>query len=177
MHFKNAGDVIYLIGEQKDDIGSSEYLHKILEVKISPAPYFNLNEEFAVQDALLQLIENRLINSAHDLSEGGLFVALCESGFFRELGFDVSSTAGYRKDGWYFGEAQGRIIISVDPSRCSDAEGTLNKQQISFKQIGNVTSGDLIIDGETWDAIRDWKHSYDTAIESLMHQRKEKVLE
>jgi phosphoribosylformylglycinamidine synthase len=76
LDFKNAGDLIYLVGESRNDIGSSEYLFGIREIKYSPAPYFDLDEEFNVQKAVSALIAQRLVESAHDVSDGGLFTAL-----------------------------------------------------------------------------------------------------
>ncbi|MBW7952283.1 MAG: phosphoribosylformylglycinamidine synthase subunit PurL, partial [Chitinophagaceae bacterium] len=70
MYFKNAGDKIVLIGEQKNDIASSEYLHKIKGIEFSPAPAFDLEEEFNVQQFIATLIKEKIINSAHDISEG-----------------------------------------------------------------------------------------------------------
>jgi phosphoribosylformylglycinamidine synthase len=72
LDYKNAGDVIVLIGEQQNDIASSEYLHKLKGVEYSPAPHFELDEEFAVQKFVASIIHEKLINSAHDISEGGL---------------------------------------------------------------------------------------------------------
>ncbi|HEX8356049.1 MAG TPA: phosphoribosylformylglycinamidine synthase subunit PurL, partial [Segetibacter sp.] len=72
LDFKQAGDVIYLIGASRNDIGSSEYLHKLHGVEHSPAPYFNLDEEYDLQQSIKQLIKNGLLQSVHDISEGGL---------------------------------------------------------------------------------------------------------
>jgi len=76
LDYKNAGDVIILIGEQQNDIASSEYLHKIRGVEFSPAPHFDLDEEYTVQKFVNTLINEKNINSAHDISEGGL-ILLC----------------------------------------------------------------------------------------------------
>ncbi len=97
MDFKEAGDMIVLIGSSKDDINSSEYLHKIHGVEYSPAPYFDLEEEFALQKTITKLISDKLISSAHDVSEGGLFVTLIESCFNRNLGFDINTDISYQK--------------------------------------------------------------------------------
>jgi phosphoribosylformylglycinamidine synthase len=91
LHFKNEGDSIVLIGQSREDINSSEYLHKIHGVEYSPAPYFDLEEEFAMQQALASIISQKLVSSAHDISEGGLYVSLCESGFWNELGFSIET--------------------------------------------------------------------------------------
>ena len=81
LDFKQTGDVIYMIGTSRNDIGSSEYLHKIKGVEFSPAPYFDLEEEYNLQSVIKQLISEKLLQSAHDISEGGLITALLESGF------------------------------------------------------------------------------------------------
>src|SRR5690606_37761498 len=68
LDFKAAGDLIYLIGKEKECINSSEYLHKICGVEYSPAPYFNLDDEYQVQQCISGLIKKNLIESAHDVS-------------------------------------------------------------------------------------------------------------
>jgi len=168
LDFKAEGDLIYLVGQQRNDIGSSEYLHKICGVEYSPAPHFDLEEEFNVQDSIRKLIHGKLIRSAHDISEGGLFVTLAESGFNNELGFDVSIGNTIRKDAALFGEAQSRVVVTVKESDRAAFEALLNENGTAFSCLGKVTSGATIIDGENWGEIRDWKHKYDTAIENVM---------
>ena len=164
LDFKTAGDVIYLIGESKNDINSSEYLHKICGVEFSPAPYFNLDEEFNLHTTISNLIKNKLIESAHDVSEGGLFVTLAESGFNRDMGFGVDQNKKqFRKDAYWFGEAQGRVIVSVSENKTNEFEKFIGK--ITFEKLGQVTKGYVEIDGESWDNISYWKEKYDTAIE------------
>ena len=92
LDFKQQGDVIYLIGESRNDINSSEYVHKIKGIEYSPAPHFDLEEEFEIQQAVRHLIKKKLLQSAHDISEGGLITTLLESGFPRRLGFDVQQS-------------------------------------------------------------------------------------
>lgn len=72
MNFKTEGDIIFLIGESKNDINSSEYLHKIIGEEYSPCPFFEIDEEYNLQQIISTLIKNKLIQSAHDVSEGGL---------------------------------------------------------------------------------------------------------
>ena len=86
LDFKEEGDLIYVLGRTTGDLNCSEYLHRLCGVTHSPAPHFNIDDEF-FQQKLMELLGRKLIRSAHDISEGGLFVALCESGFDRELGF------------------------------------------------------------------------------------------
>ncbi|HZH94522.1 MAG TPA: phosphoribosylformylglycinamidine synthase subunit PurL [Flavisolibacter sp.] len=163
LHFKEAGDIIYLIGASKNDINSSEYLHKILGVELSPAPHFDLEEEAFLHQKISELIDKGLILSAHDVSEGGLFVTLCESGFNKGLGFSVSSEKGIRKDAHFFGEAQSRVVVTV--SKKSENVFLNLVENIACAKIGLVTSGELEIDGADWGSLRQWKEMYDSAIE------------
>lgn len=167
LDFKQEGDVIYILGAQKDDINSSEYLYHIHGVKKSPAPYFNLDEEYVLQQAVLKLISEGLIRSAHDVSEGGLFVTLCESGFHRALGFDIKSNSNLRKDAFLFGEAQSRVVVSVAADKIKAFEAAL-LTDVPFAQLGTVTAGDLLVDGENWGQITTWQNIYDTAIEKYL---------
>lgn len=164
--FKEAGDLVYLVGEATDDINSSEYLHKIVGQEYSPAPHFELEEEFELQATVLDLIRSGLLQSAHDISEGGMFISLLESAFVQNLGFDIKTTAGIRKDADLYGEGQSRVVVSVKPSDKSAFEAKLEGKK--FRMLGTVTNGEISIDGENWGAVEAWKNQYDTAIEKFL---------
>jgi phosphoribosylformylglycinamidine synthase len=169
LNFKNAGDVIVLLGQSRNDIGSSEYLHKIKGVAFSTAPHFELEEEFNVQQLVATLIQQGNIASAHDVSEGGLIVTLLESAFTNNKGFEVSSTnSDLRKDAYWMGEAQSRVVVSCNNAQLSVIEKLAASLHISFGVLGKVTDADVKVEGENWGSILDWKHKYDTAIESKM---------
>jgi len=162
LDFKNEGDIIYLLGKNIEDFNSSEYLHKICKEEYSPAPYFDLEEEFRLHDTVSSLIKNKMIVSAHDISEGGLFVTLAESAFFNNLGFTVNQQKKeIRKDAYWFGEAQGRVAVSVSPEKINEFEGLLG---IPFEKLGTVTAGEINVDDESWGNISEWKKKYDNAI-------------
>ncbi len=166
LSFVEPGDAIYLIGRSTNCINSSEYLHKLHGVEFSPAPHFDIDEELALQQAVTLLIKNKLIKSAHDLSEGGLFVALTEAGFFNNLGFSIATDASIRPDAYLFGEGQSRVIVTVSAGQESAFESALGTQ--AFTNLGIVTPGELVIDGDNWGTIGFWKEKYDTAIEKLL---------
>lgn len=174
LDFKQAGDAIYLLGTIKDDINSSEYIHKLHNVEFSPVPYFDLEEEYRLQQAVSSLINNKLISSAHDLSEGGLFVTLCESGFNTGLGFEVNTGKEVRADAFWFGEAQSRVAVSVEYGNEAALEEVLKKSGVPFVKLGVVTEGELVIDGQSWGKIDSWKEKYDTAIETYMAYEEQK---
>ncbi|MBL6730586.1 MAG: phosphoribosylformylglycinamidine synthase subunit PurL [Bacteroidia bacterium] len=160
--FKNEGDVIIMLGENKDDINSSQYLVKYHQVENSPCPYFDLDAEAALQDNLLNLIKKGVVKSAHDCSEGGLFIALLESGMSGNLGFSaVKDESISRSDSFWFGEAQSRVVISVDKD---EVERVKSMIKVPHTVLGEVTAGALSIDQSNWGSITDWKIEYDSAL-------------
>lgn len=172
LDFKKAGDRIYLIGIPRADLSSSQYLSKICGVEASPAPHFDLEEEHRLQEIMMQLIQQGTLQSAHDVSEGGLFTTLLESGFHRRLGFDVvRADKDIRKDAFWFGEGGSRVAVSVSEERDDAFLGLCEKLEAITLPLGNVTTDVLRIDGEDWGNITEWKNLYDTAIES--HLKKE----
>ena len=167
--FREEGDQIYLLGQSNNDINCSEYLHKICGVEYSPAPHFDLEEEFAVQQAVLKLISEKLIQSAHDISEGGLFITLLESGFVTGYGFEaVQKNSSLRADAFWFGESQSRVVVSVSPSKQHAFETMLAASGIKSELLGKVKGKDVVINGDNWGAIATWKSPYDEKIGSMM---------
>ncbi|HVV07580.1 MAG TPA: phosphoribosylformylglycinamidine synthase subunit PurL [Puia sp.] len=169
LNFKEEGDVIFLLGKSSDDIGSSEYLHKIKGVEYSPAPHFELEEELLLQETVARLIREKLIRSAHDVSEGGLFITLAESAFPGGLGFDVKAgTTAIRKDAYWFGESQSRVVVSVAADKTVAFKKALGN--LPYEELGVVTDGSFKVDGAKWGNVSDWKEKYDHAIENYMNQ-------
>jgi phosphoribosylformylglycinamidine synthase len=169
LDFKNEGDVIVLLGQQRNDIGSSEYLNKLKGVAYSPAPYFDLEEEFQLQQLVANLITKRAIKSAHDISEGGLIITLLESAFFNHKGFNVSSNnSDLRKDAYWLGEAQSRVVVSCTAGQLADIENMAKTFGIQTSTVGTVTNGEVLVDNENWGSITNWKNEYDTAIEKKL---------
>src|SRR5690606_36753456 len=168
MYFKNDGDIIYVLGMHREDFNCSEYLHKICGVTHSPAPHFDMEEEFKLQETLLQLIRNKQVLSAHDVSEGGLFTTLIESAMNNNLGFEINTDKDIRKDAFLFGEAQSRVVVTVSADKAAAFEAALNGHPCS--KLGTVKgNGHVTIDAADWGHIKDWKDAYDTAIEKLLN--------
>jgi phosphoribosylformylglycinamidine synthase II len=171
LDFKEEGDFIFLIGKSNGDINSSEYLHKLHGVEFSPAPHFDIEEEFQLQQKVSELIKKKLIESAHDVSEGGLFVTLAESAFPNNLGFDVvASDFNIRKDAYWFGESQSRVVVSVQPEKINEFKKALGDHP--YDELGIVTDGSVEVDGMNWDNIFYWKEKYDNAIGDLLSAEK-----
>jgi len=164
LDFKKEGDKIYLIGQSRNDISCSEYLYAWHKVKLSPPPYFNLDEEYEIHRAILDLINNKLINSAHDISEGGLFLTLFESGMYRNLGFEITSGNDIRPDAFLFGEAQGRVVVSVSPDKEEEFVELMALSSVEFSILGEVKGNEMIIDENSFGLITDAVKLYESVI-------------
>lgn len=168
LDFKNQNDHIFLLGKQVDDINSSQYLAKLNKVEHSMAPHFNLDEEALLHDTLLKVIDKKLINHCHDISEGGLFISLIESAMVSNLGFDISTDDDLRLDAALFGEAQGRAVVSVSSDKLEAFKAAIGN--LPYAEIGNTTSGTVKVNSQDLGSIADFAHIYDTAIESALKE-------
>jgi len=167
--FQRAGDLIYLVGQAENDINSSEYLYSYCGVKLSPAPAFDLDTEFQLQQSIKHLIKEKLVQSAHDVADGGLYIALLESAMPHHLGFAVKTDAAFRKDAYLFGESQSRVVVSVSLAKQAAFESALTSAQVPFTALGQVTAGTCTIDDEDFKSITEIKPLYDTSLEKIMN--------
>jgi len=170
LDFKNNGDVIYLLGNQREDINSSEYLREVHGVHSSPPPHFNEVEEMALQAAVIEIIEGGLINSAHDTADGGLFQTLLESSFTHDLGFDISLTDGIRMDAALFGEAQSRIVLSLNSDKSSSIEEICQRHSVPCKRIGSVRKDHMSINNINFGTLSEYKKTFNSRLKELIEQ-------
>ncbi len=169
INFKKEGDFIYVLGHQKNNIAASEYTASYCKIKNTPAPYFNLDEEFEVQNTIQKIIRAKLIQSANDISDGGLFLNLLESGIANGLGVHINSSKDIRIDAFLFGEAQGRIVVSVDPKDHVALEKALLETKTPFAQIGMVKGNSFFIDGTNYGSLSEFTNLYQTSLESKLN--------
>jgi phosphoribosylformylglycinamidine synthase len=170
LNFKNTGDSIFMIGAAVNDIASSEYLYSFHKIRKSPAPYFDLDTEYKIQQVVRHLVKNKLVESAHDVSDGGLFITLVESCLPSGLGFSIETDFDCRADAFLFGEAQSRVVVSVKEDKLDMFVDYLASADIEFSNLGSVTEGSLIIDDESFGHISDAKALYENALDNLMKQ-------
>jgi phosphoribosylformylglycinamidine synthase len=162
--FKQPGDLIYLIGESQNDISSSQYLASYHKIKASPAPYFDLDKEYDMQQLVKELIKSKVIQSAHDVADGGLYIALLEAAMPLGLGFDIATDAEIRKDAFLFGEAQGRVVVSVAPEEQDRFTEMMATSEVEYTMLGTVSNGFLNVDEELYGHITDIKLVYDNVL-------------
>lgn len=168
LDFKEEGDWIYLIGESVNDIASSEYLYSYHQIKASPAPHFDLEKEYEVHQVLKSVIREKLVASAHDVSDGGLYIALAESAMAGGFGFAIDTDSEIRKDAFLFGEAQGRIVVSVKPEQREAFVETLAASEIEFSLLGVVTKNGFVVDGQLYDTSSQAQQVYDNVFHNIL---------
>jgi phosphoribosylformylglycinamidine synthase subunit PurL len=146
--FKNAGDVIILVGEIGDEMGATHFLKVCHGRKEGLPPRLDIVRELAVQDWVRELIRAGLVKSAHDCSEGGLAAALAESCFNPQglLGAEIDlPVAGISTVQALFNESQSRIVISCAPDDVEKARSILRSKSIPHSLLGQVTNKTLRI--------------------------------
>jgi len=149
--FKNEGDVIVLLGENRADLSGSEYLY-IIHSQKKGNPQIDIKKEKDLHQAVLSAIDLYIINSAHDCSEGGLAVTLAESAISNSknmLGADIKldnlKTGDARRDEILFGEVPSRIIVSVSKDNLDILEEIAKQHSVACQVIGNVDKDRFLV--------------------------------
>ena len=162
--FKGKSDLIYMLGKNENDISSSEYLASYHGVRNSSVPNFNLDDEYNIQQTITKLIRDGVIESAHDVADGGLFIALLECSFTNNLGFEIVSSSEVREDAFLFGESPSRVIVSVTETGEDAFLDSLKGNETPFLLLGHVTRSEIRIDEKSFGNIKDYKEIYNTSL-------------
>ena len=155
--FKDADDLVVLLGETKEELGGTEYLKSVHRQVAGDAPQLDLALEKRLQETVLEAIKGGFIKSAHDCAEGGLAVALAECCFAeeeRKVGVVVDNLPvdSIRKDALFFGESQSRVVLSCQEQEVANLEAIARKNQVPFRVIGR-TGGDRLVIGKEIDLV------------------------
>ncbi|MEG6587095.1 MULTISPECIES: phosphoribosylformylglycinamidine synthase subunit PurL [Paenibacillus] len=141
--FKSAGDIVFLLGETKAELGGSEFQAVVHGVVEGRPPQLDLEVEKKLLGTVLEAIQGGLVRSAHDLSEGGLAVALAESCISGGVGAKVDITSELRPDFMLFSESQSRILLSASPEKAEALEKLLAERGVPAARIGVVEGSEL----------------------------------
>ncbi len=147
-YFKDNNDLIYILGEDYEELGGCEYLKAIHKKVTGESPKLDLQREKKLQDAVLSLIKKGLIKSAHDVSEGGIVCALAECCIIndeKQIGAEVNIPVKTREDFSFFSESQSRIIVSVSKENQSTFEKFLNNKKQSYYLIGKTGGENFVV--------------------------------
>ena len=167
--FKKTGDSIFLIGKNKQEIGGSEYLKFIWKMEKGQPPQIDLQEEKQVQEVCIEAIENGLLRSAHDISEGGLAVCITECAFFGKdrIGCTLYLQDQIGSDALLFGESQSRIVVTTKPENKKALIKIAEDRNVPIKEIGTTGGKNItvhhrekkIIDQSVQESFITWKQA------------------
>ena len=170
--FKNEGDLIFLIGENTDELGGSEFLAMFHGLEAGYPPHLDLAKEKTIQKLTLDLIDKGLVRSAQDTSEGGLSIALAECCIKGNIGADIELTENIRASALLFGEGQSRIIISARPEDSDAIIARAQELKVPLSQLGTVGGSALSIKGNQLAvklSVGEMTEAYKGAIPCLMN--------
>src|SRR3989339_281538 len=149
--FKNENDLIYVLGEDYEEIGGSEYLKLIHNLVTGEIPKIDLQTEKDLHKLILHLIDNGLINSAHDISDGGIITAIAESCIINQgkaLGAKVKIPIKTREDFSFFSESQSRVIVSISEENKDKFEEVASKSFTPYLLLGKVEGTSLNVNDQ-----------------------------
>jgi phosphoribosylformylglycinamidine synthase II len=188
MNFASAGRTIVLLraGEAGDitdvesEFGSSEYAKEILHALWGYPPELDLEKEWALQKAVIELIQQGLADSVHDCSDGGLAVALAEKAFAKGVGARVNlASNGLPAEFALFGEDASRIVLSCDPENVSRIQQIAEKHGIAADVLGKTIPErfEISLDGKLFisTAVSELNSAYESALESSLRTDPELV--
>lgn len=172
-YFKNDGDKIALIGNinSSSSIGGSEYLYLQYGMVKGDAPELDLEIEAKLITSLLLLAKSSILNSAHDLSDGGLAVALTESCIINRtspIGCIVNINYNTRKDFVLFNESHSRVIISYNAVNEEKIKNICKENNTGFLNIGIVGGKNIKINNDINIPLEIAKNAYYNSIHKIM---------
>ncbi|MFA5511324.1 MAG: phosphoribosylformylglycinamidine synthase subunit PurL [Candidatus Kapaibacterium sp.] len=166
--FKNSDDAILLIGFENYEVGGSEYLKLYANEITGKAPILNIDNEIRLQRVILQAIKQNLVNSAHDVSEGGLAVCLAEKAIGSGLGCSIKLPD--INVGSLFGESQSRVVVSAGKDKLDEIIKLCKTENVPVSVIGLVeNNGTFSIDGYIELSTDEIRNIYDNAITDIMN--------
>ncbi len=169
--WKDEGDVILLLGASEPDLGGSEYLYAIHKRVAGRPPQVDFDREKAVQNAVRTCIRRGLLRSAHDVSEGGIAVALAECSLTRPSGMlaaTVTLTDDVRPDVLLFGECGARIIVSTTPADAQAVIEIARELGAPAREIGRVGGRMLAVNNLISVAVAELHQRWSSAMPKLM---------
>lgn len=146
--FKSAGDIVVLLGRSREELGGSEYLKAVHGLVKGTPPWIDLRLELAIQNCCLDAIDREILRSAHDVSDGGLAVALaecCISGPEKPFGVRVEMREMIRGDALLFSESQSRFVVSVEEKDLVQLQEMASKRNVPLQVLGSVGGTRFVI--------------------------------
>ena len=166
--FKKEGSIVLLIGKTFGHLYQSAYYEEIYTIKEGPPPDVNLLNEKNNGESILKLINSNLINSAHDVSSGGIIVSLAEMAMSSLIGIKLEKPKKLSNIfEYFFGEDQGRYLIEIDKDNLEKSKKILKENNVHYELIGITQKNNIELSGEMKINIKDlyqinnkWYYNY-----------------
>jgi phosphoribosylformylglycinamidine synthase subunit PurL len=165
-HFKAVGDAIFLIGNTTGHLGASLYLREVEGSTEGTAPQVDLSAELKHGTAVRHLIHSALLTACHDVSDGGLLLAIADMCFAHQLGADI--TLPNPTLATCFGEDQARYIISCDASKRDAVAQYLSKHNVPYQLLGAVVADALVLNGTKLGTVAELRTAYEGWLPNYM---------
>lgn len=168
--FKKEGEQIWYIGADRNGFGGSEYLSHIHDITSGDAPHLDLKFENTLQQTLLKLIRKGYVTAAHDLSDGGLAIALAEMAIFGNIGakVDFSQVPADSETARWFGEAQSGVLITIKPGDADEMKKLAEKSGVPACYLGATGGTEVVINQETRIKVEELTSVYEEALPAMM---------
>jgi len=165
--FVNSGETVLLIGWQREELGGSEFL-KVVRGRITGrTPQLNIDEEVRLQRTVLRAIRQGLVSCAHDCSEGGLLIALAEMTFANTIGMKGAMPFAHTA-GNLFGEAQSRIVVSVDSANLPALQQLCESEGVPTLVLGTTGGTAIDIEGLVYSPVDELRDVYEGSLPGIM---------
>ena len=170
--FKNDGDLIVVLGHssawgETNDLSGSEYL-EIIHKRVQGQPEIDLDLEIRTQKLCRLGIKNKIIKSAHDVSDGGVAVNIIESCISGGIGARINEEIINRWDAALFGETQSKIIVSISPDDINELTILANQNSVPIKSVGKVGGDSVIFSDLISITLEEVAKKWDTSLENLL---------
>src|SRR2546430_4916527 len=161
--FQDDGDIVFLLGETREELAGSEYFRLLGAPLVGRPPIVSFEAERRLQTAMLDSIGRGVLRCAHDVSEGGLLIALAECALYGGRGIRCPANARpVSREAAYFGESQGRIVVSVAPRRVPELQKLMAKHHVPLQAIGVVGGEDLQIGSDIRISLDTLRQAWET---------------
>ncbi len=150
MDFKKEGNLVLILGKTEGHLDQSVFAKEILAEKKGPPPSINLFNEKNIGDTVLKLIDQNLIDTCHDVSLGGILIAISKMCIKGKKGIKFNPIKGLiNKFEFFFGEDQGRYVIEVSKTNIDKTKQILEENSVHYDEIGTVDKSNIILDNNT----------------------------
>ena len=150
MDFKKEGNLILILGKTEGHLDQSVFAKEILAEKKGPPPSINLFNEKNIGGTVLKLIDQNLIDTCHDVSLGGILIAISKMCIKGKKGIKFNPIKGLiNKFEFFFGEDQGRYVIEVSKTNIDKTKQILEENSVHYDEIGTVDKSNIILDNNT----------------------------